>query len=123
MGVGRRAPHRVRAAYAQALKEIPLPVRSLTGIDPDGLAIIAEAEIAQRRVQFGLLWGLPRLWIALPDHLPAVLGFLTGIDTDRPELHVTEPDHLEWACTKNRAAQIKREGLAAWRAAQKECEG
>lgn len=127
MGVGRLAPHRVRAKYARALAEIPLPVRSFTGVEPSALLTLAEAEIGGRRVEFGVLAGTPRLWVSFPEHLPPVVGYLTGLDSaadgDAPELHVTESDHLEWARHAGRAARIKTEALAVWRAAQRECEG
>ncbi|MDN3241841.1 hypothetical protein [Glycomyces tritici] len=128
MGVGRLAPHQVRARYAQALKEIPLPVRSFTGIDPGGLTPVGEAEIAGRRVQFGVLYAIPRLWITFPEHLPPILGFLTGFDGTagdamRTELHVTELDHLDWARQPGQAATLKRAAADIWRAAQRECEG
>lgn len=149
MGVGRLAPHRVRARYAQALKEIPLPVKSFGGIDPEGLATVAETHIGGRRVRIGVLYAIPRLWITFPDILPPVLGFVTGFATgfyraagDRPilgaasadqgapglgtgraELHITEPDHLDWARQPGRAQAIKHEAIAAWLAAQRECEG
>lgn len=143
MGVDRLAPYRIRARYAKALREIPLPVKSFTGINPGGLAIVAETEIAGRRVQFGVLYAIPRLWITLPEHLPTVLGFVTGFDctatdnapadtgvadhavavTTPPELHITELDHLDWARQPGRAATIKREAVAAWQAAQRQCEG
>jgi hypothetical protein len=123
MGVGRLAPHRVRARYAQSLKEIPLPVRSFAGIDPGGLTIVGEAEIAGRRVQFGVLYAIPRLWMTFPEYLPPVLGFVTGLDITGPELHITEPDHLGWARQPGRAGELKREALAVWQAAQRECEG
>jgi hypothetical protein len=127
MGVGRLAPHRVRAKYTRALAEIPLPVRSFTGIDPSALQTIAETAIAGNRVEFRILAGTPRLWVLLPDSLPQVIGYLTGLDCTAeggaPEFHVTETDHLEWARHTGRAARIKREALAAWQAAQRECEG
>jgi hypothetical protein len=124
MGVGRLAPHRVRARYAKALKEIPLPVRSF---DPSGLRVLAEVEIAGTRVEFGLLPGTPRLWVTLPERVPPLLGYVTGLDSvaygGAIELHVTETDHLEWARHTGRAARLKTEALAAWVAAQRECEG
>lgn len=140
MGVGRLAPYRIRARYAQALKEIPLPVRSFGGIDPAALTTVGEADIAGRRVQFGKLYAIPRLWITLPDQIPPVLGFLTGFDctatdhvengptaavrtTANPELHITALDHLDWARHPNRAAALKREACTAWLATQKEYEG
>lgn len=147
MGVGRLAPYRVRARYAKALKEIPLPVRSFTGIEPAALHTLAEAEIGGRRVEFGILAGTPRLWVSCPEHLPPVIGYLTGLDSAAfnsavfnsaefnsavfnsatgsvaLELHITETDHLEWARHTGRAARIKTEGLAAWQAAQRDCEG
>lgn len=128
MGVGRLAPHRVRAKYARALAEIPLPVRSFDGIDPSALTIIAEKTIASRTVQFGLLSGSPRLWLVFTEEYPQVLGYLTGLENTaltngRPELHVTEPDHIGWARQSGHARQLKTAGLSAWRAAQRECEG
>lgn len=123
MGVGRRAPHQVRARYARALAEIPLPITSFSGIDPGGLVTIGEAEIGGRKLHFGLLYAIPRLWISFPDRLPPVLGFVTGLDAQTTDLHITDLDHLEWARQAGRAAQIKREAVAVWQAAQRECEG
>jgi hypothetical protein len=144
MGVGRLAPHRVRAKYARALAEIPLPVRSFERIDPSALQILAEDDIGGRRLQFGVLAATPRLWIAFTDELPPVLGYLagltgqstrtgtglstgagagSGLSTSVPQLHITELDHLEWARHTGRARQIKTAALAAWNAAQRECEG
>jgi hypothetical protein len=79
MGIGRLAPHRVRAKYARALAEIPLPVRSFERIDPSALQILAETDIGDRRIQFGVLAATPRLWIAFTDEVPPVLGYLTGL--------------------------------------------
>ncbi|WP_205325856.1 hypothetical protein [Glycomyces sp. YM15] len=128
MGVGRLAPYRIRARYDQALREIPLPVRSFGGIDPDGLTTVAETEVFGRQVRFGVLYAIPRLWITLPEHVPPVLGFITGFDTTAsgsacPELHITGLDHLDWARQPGRAAALKREAVAAWHVAQRECEG
>jgi hypothetical protein len=99
-----------------------LPVRSFTGIDPSELRMLAEAEIAGSRVEFGILVGSPRLWVTFPERIPPVLGYLTGHDS-AGGAHSTETDHLEWARRSGRAARIKAEALAAWQAAQKECEG
>jgi hypothetical protein len=123
MGVGRLAPHRVRARYAKALAKIPLAITSFSGIDPTALVTIGETEIADRRVQFGLLYAIPRLWITFPDHLPPVPGFVTGFHTESPDLHITDLDHLAWARHTGRAERLTREAVAAWRAAQRECEG
>lgn len=128
MGVGRLAPHRIRARYAQALREIPLPVRSFGGIDPGGLTTVAETEVGGRSVRFGVLYGIPRLWITFPEHLPPILGFVTGFDSTatssaKPELHITELDHLGWVRQPGRTTALKRAAVAAWRAARRECEG
>lgn len=123
MGVGRLAPYRVRAAYAKALAEIPLPVRSFTGIDPAALKTIGEAEIAGRVLEFGVLLGTSRLWVTMPGQVPPVLGYITGLDNGRYELHLTELDHHEWARHTGRPVLIKREAQAVWQAAQRECEG
>lgn len=124
MGVGRIAPHRVRARYAQALRSIPLPVRSFGAVDPGGLTTIGEAEIDDRLVRFGVLFAIPRLWITFPEQVPTLLGFVTGFDgAAKPELHLTEPDHLAWARKPRRTHALKREAAAAWEAAQRDCEG
>lgn len=122
MGVGRFAPHRVRARYAKALKEIPLPVRSFAGIDPDSLVILGEVEIDDRLVRIGILYAIPRLWIVVPEHVPPVLGFVDGIETGRPALHVTEPDHLEWSRRRGRGIRITHEAIVIWRGAQRDCD-
>ncbi|WP_030144375.1 hypothetical protein [Glycomyces sp. NRRL B-16210] len=126
----------MRARYARALAEIPLPVRSFAGIDPCALTVLGETEIADRRLRFGVLVGTPRLWIALAESdsgvspegsvalsVPSVLGYLTGLDSGAPELHITELDELDWSRKPGRAAQIKREAMTVWRSAQRECEG
>ncbi|MEU6860352.1 hypothetical protein AB0B28_15960 [Glycomyces sp. NPDC046736] len=135
MGLGRSAPHRARARYAKALKEIPLPVRSFTGVDPSSVTVIGETEISDRTLHFGVITQIPRLWILAPGHVPPVVGFLTGLrpeldsepdsaqGTSRIDLHITELDHLDWASHPGRAARIKREALAAWTAAHRTCEG
>ncbi|GAA1662788.1 hypothetical protein GCM10009830_05100 [Glycomyces endophyticus] len=123
MGLGRLAPHWIRARYAKALNEIPLPVRSFGGIDPAALTVLAEVEIAGQVLRFGRLAQVPRLWITLPDQYPQVMGFLTGLETGRPDLHLTELDHLEWASRPGRAAHIKREALTAWNIPSRNCEG
>jgi hypothetical protein len=116
--------------YARALAEIPLPVRSFEGIDPSALQVLAEADIGDRRIRFGVLATTPRLWIAFTDELPPVLGYITGLinpgpgaGPGAPQLHITERDHLEWARHTGRVRQIKSTALAAWNAAQRECEG
>ena len=123
MGVGRLAPHRIRARYARVLKEIPLPVRSFAGIDPSALTIVGEVEIAYRQIEFGKLPHLPRLWISAPDQTPPIMGFLTGLDSGSPELHITGRDHLDWVRASGRSGRIKRAALVAWQASQKECRG
>lgn len=126
MGVGRLAPHRVRAKYARALAEIPLPVRSFDGIDPTALTIVAEEAIANRTVQFGLLAGTPRLWLVLAEEQPQVLGYLIGLENavlNEGGLHITAPDHIAWARQSGHVRQLKTAGLSAWQAAQRECEG
>jgi hypothetical protein len=47
----------------------------------------------------------------------------SGLSTSVPQLHITELDHLEWARHTGRTRQIKTAALAAWNAAQRECEG
>ncbi|WP_205324996.1 hypothetical protein [Glycomyces sp. YM15] len=138
MGVGRLAPHRVRAKYARALAEIPLPVRSREGTDPRTLVMIASATVADRELLFGLLPHHPRLWVVFAECDPPILGHLTGLSDatfnggpgpgsvtapGEPELHITAREHLDWTRLGGRAAQIKREAVAAWQAAQRECEG
>lgn len=127
MGVGRLAPFRVRAKYARALAEIPLPVRSFNGIDPAALQILSEVEVSGRRLQFGALAGTTRVWIVLPEEYPQVLGYVTGLEGTGlgggPAVHITELDHLEWARHSGRARAIKSAAVAAWQGAQRECEG
>lgn len=143
MGVGRLAPQRVRAKYARALAEIPLPVRSFADIDPSTLTKIGEATVADRMLWFGVIVGVPRVWVAFADNeigdqspgcpraavraprltVQSVIGYLTGFDDGLPELHITELDHLDWARRPGLAGQIKRTAMTVRRAAQRECEG
>lgn len=135
MGVGRLAPHRVRAEYARALAANPLPVRSHAGSDPRALVMIASAVVADRELHFGILPHHPRLWVVFADHDPPILGHLTGL-TDaahstglnpadapgEPELHITAREHLGWAGAEGRRAQITHAAVTAWQAAQRVCE-
>jgi hypothetical protein len=123
MGVGRLAPHRIRAAYAKALGEIPLPVRSRSGLDARALTMFAEASVGGRRLEFGTLAAMPRLWVAFADVDPPVLGYVTGLAAGAPELHITETMHCEWARSGDHGSQIKREAAAVWQRLSTECEG
>lgn len=123
MGLGRRAPHRTRAAYALALRSIPLPVRSISAPVSEALTVLGQAEVGGRLVQFGTLTEAPRLWIALPDADPPVFGYLTGLVGGAPTLQVTDQSHLAWTRVGDHTEQLKRAGLEVWRAAQRTCEG
>ncbi|WP_030154937.1 hypothetical protein [Glycomyces sp. NRRL B-16210] len=123
MGMTHLGPHRARARYEKALKAIPLPVRSLEGIDPGVLVNVGETEIAGRRIEFGILPGSPRLWITVPDHLPPVIGYAAGFDSRRLDMHLTELDHFDWTTSPGRVAALKRAAFAAWTSAQRDCEG
>jgi hypothetical protein len=123
MGVGRLAPHRVRERYAKALKAIPLPIRTFTGVAPDALVSVGETAIAGRRIEFAILPGTPRLWITAPDLVPPVIGYATGFETRLLDVHLTEPDHRDWACGPGRVATLKRAAFDAWTRAQRTCEG
>lgn len=123
MGVGRLAPHRIRAAYARALAEIPLPVRTSPGLNAGVLTMFGDATVAGRRLQFGTLADMPRLWVAFTEIDPPVLGYLTGLASGTPELHITETAHLEWARTARNSECVKHEAVTVWQAVQRECEG
>jgi hypothetical protein len=122
MGVGRLAPHRIRERYAKALNAIPLPIRTLTGVDPRVMVSVGGAEIAGRRVEFAILPGTRRLWITAPDHIPPVIGYATGFEPRLLDVHLTELDHIEWASGPGRVAALKRAALDAWTSAQRTCE-
>ncbi len=123
MGVGRLAPHRVRAKYARALAEIPLPVRTGPGLDARALTMIGEATVNGRRLHFGTLADMPKLWVAFAEIDPPVLGYVSGLAAGSPELQITETAHLEWARTVGNTAAVEDEAMAIWRAVQRECEG
>ena len=125
MGIGMtRVPtQRTRDRYAKALNAIALPVRTPTGIDPDALITVAHTEIADRHITFAILPGSPRLWITVPGQLPPVIGHVSGFDTRRLDLHLTEPDHYYWATGTGRVAALKRAAFDAWTNAQRDCEG
>lgn len=147
MGVGRKAPHRTRAAYARALAAIPLPVRAISAPVTEALTVLGTAEIGGRTVQYGTATAAPRLWVAFADVTPPVVadagppvvagaprpvatgaappvfGYLSGLVGEQPTLHVTDQRHLNWTRTGDRAEQLKRHGLAVWRDAQRTCQG
>ncbi|THV30211.1 hypothetical protein [Glycomyces paridis] len=123
MGVGRNSSYRIRERYAKALKAIPLPIRTLSGVDPQALVNVGETELAGRRIVFAVLPGSPRLWITVPDLLPPVIGYASGFDTRRLDLHLTELDHIDWAAGPGRVTALKRAAHEAWAAAQRDCEG
>ena len=125
MGIGmtRIPTQRLRDRYAKALKAIPLPIRTLTGIDPDVLITVAQAEVAGRRIEFAILPGSPRLWITAPDLHPPVIGYTSGFDSRRLDVHLTEHDHHDWATTPASVTAIKRAAYDAWANTQRDCEG
>jgi hypothetical protein len=123
MGMSRISTQRTRDRYAQALRAIPLPVRTLAGAAPAALVTVGETEIAGRRIEFAILPGSPRLWITVPDLLPPVIGYTSGFGSQRLDLHLTELDHIDWAAGPGRVAAIKRAAYHAWTSAQRDCEG
>lgn len=123
MGMMHLSAHRARARYAKALNAIPLSVQTPAGIDPEALTTVGSAEVAGRRVEFGVLPGSPRLWITVPGHFPPVVGWVSGFETRRLDLHLTELDHLDWTAEPGRTAALKRAAFDAWTSAQRECEG
>ncbi|GAB4007458.1 hypothetical protein GCM10029992_61260 [Glycomyces albus] len=123
MGLGRTAPHRLRATYARALAEIPLPVRSIAAPIDEALTVLGQAQIGGRPIRFGTLAEAPRLWVAFADTSPPVFGYLSGLVGERPILQVTETTHLPWTREADHTEQLKRHGLEVWRAAQRWCEG
>ncbi|GAB3995470.1 hypothetical protein GCM10029992_12790 [Glycomyces albus] len=123
MGIGRKAPHRVRTSYARALAQIPPPVRSIGAPAHEALTVLGQTEIEGRLVQFGILTAAPRLWVAFPETAPSVFGYLTGLVADDPQLHLTEPVHQHWALHPGRSETVRRHGLAVWHEAKRTCEG
>lgn len=118
MGVGRKAPHRTRAAYAAALAAIPLPVRAISAPVAEALTVLDQTEIDGRTVQYGTLATAPRLWVALADTTPPVLGYLTGLATADPQLHLTAPDHQHWATRPGHSDAIRAHALTVWHQAR-----
>ncbi|WP_199044179.1 hypothetical protein [Glycomyces salinus] len=123
MGVGRRAPHRVRAAYAHALEAIPLPVRAISAPVEEALTVLGTAEIGGRTVQFGTTIAAPRLWVAFADAIPPVFGYLSGLVTSQPQLHLTTEAHRDWTGQADHTDTLIGHGLAVWHEAQRWCEG
>lgn len=123
MGVGRLAPHRIRAKYARALAEIPLPVRTGPSLGARALTMLGDATVDGRHLHFGTLADMPKLWVAFAELDPPVLGYLSGLVSGSPELNITETSHLEWARSGGNTAAIKREAMVVWQAVQRECEG
>src|SRR5690606_34228731 len=97
MGLGRKAPHRSRAAYAAVLAQIPLPVRAISAPVDQALTVLGTAVIDGRAVQYGTAADAPRLWVAFADTTtPPVFGYLSGLVAEQPVLHITDQSHLAW---------------------------
>lgn len=123
MGLGRTAPHRVRAAYARALASIPLPVRSVAAPIDEAMTVLGRAEVDDRDVHYGTVSDAPRLWMAFPGHHPPVFGYITGLVYEEPTLHITAQNHLAWTSRGDRSDALVRHGLEVWREVQRWCEG
>lgn len=121
MGLGRKAPHRARAAYARVLAQIPLPVRAISTPVEEALTVLDQTEIGGRTVQFGTLATAPRLWVAFADAAPPVFGYLTGLAASDPQLHLTTPAHQHWATRPGRSDAIRAHALTVWHQAQQDC--
>lgn len=128
MSLSRYAPHRIRATYLRALKELPIPTAPPEAVDPSELTVLGRAWISKRRIVLGTLAEAPRLWLAFTDHDPPLIGYVTGLVVGEPELWVFEDAHRAWATEGGNAAALKRAAAHVWFEVKhptgyRECEG
>ncbi|MCH7231839.1 hypothetical protein L0U85_13390 [Glycomyces sp. L485] len=121
--MSRFSPPRVRAAYAKALAQVPIPAQTVAAPDPSALTVLGSATIDGRAVEFGVCADAPRLWVAFADAEPALLGFLSGLVVGEPDLWVCETTHLSWIRAGTNAPEVKRAAAKVWFDCQKFCEG
>lgn len=122
----RFAPHRTRAHYLSALKDLPIPVRLADPPDPARITVLGTATIADRTVRFGTVASAPRLWMALETAEEPLLGYVTGLAAGEPDLWVCEGAHREWVVEAAHARELKRAAARVWTACVEhggECEG
>ncbi|HEU5129734.1 MAG TPA: hypothetical protein VFU12_17275 [Glycomyces sp.] len=123
MGVGRTAPHRVRAAYLRALTALPIPDRSPRVPAPVPLTVLATATAAGRDLAFCTYTASPRLWVACNATAPTPFGFLTGLSSGEPDLWISDYAHEAWIRESDHTAQIRAVALRVWEDCIRACDG
>ncbi|WP_026923231.1 hypothetical protein [Glycomyces arizonensis] len=123
MSRSRYAPHRIRARYLRALAAAPIAVQLTDPIDPARLTVLDAHTIADRTVHFGTMASAPRLWLSFPDHEPALLGYMTGLTVNEPDLWLCEPAHRDWTSQGDNTSRLKEAAGLVWFTCQRTCEG
>lgn len=96
---------RIKERYLQALKAIPLPIRTTTTPEPVltfdlvGLPILATEPIGDRDVRYSLVLGQARFRLTFTNIDPNLIGHIIDLDTPNPRLIIAGPLHTEWALT------------------------
>jgi hypothetical protein len=126
VSLSRYAPFRLRAGYLRALTALPVPERRAEAIDPSRLTVLGRAWIDRRRLIFGTLTDAPRLWVAFHDPAesePSLIGYLTGLVYDEPELWLCDDAHRAWTLEGDNTAKLKRAAATVWSECRRDCEG
>ncbi|WP_026923141.1 hypothetical protein [Glycomyces arizonensis] len=123
MGVGRTAPHRVRAAYLRALTALPIPDRSARMPDPVLLTVLGTAAVAGRDLAFCTFTASPRLWVGFDSAEPRPFGFLTGLSSGDPDLWISDYEHETWISESDHGMRIKTAAVRVWEDGIRACGG
>lgn len=130
MVTSRFAPLRLRTRYRTplpALNAASTPVRAPADLacppDPARLTVLGRGTVLGREVHFGTLASAPRLWAALAYVEKPLLGYVTGLVENEPELLTCDGPHRAWAGETATARELERAAASVWRSCLHDCEG
>lgn len=91
--------------------------------DPARLTVLGRENILGRGVHFGTLASAPRLWAALTDADEPLLGYVTGLVENEPELLACDGPHRAWVGDAATVRELERAAVSVWRSCLRHCEG
>ena len=85
---------------------------------------MGEAVVDDRKLAFGILRNHPRIWITTdtPEG-PTLLGHLTGIVNDVPDLWICDHESWPWILNGDNATRIEEAALHIWQECLRNCDG
>jgi hypothetical protein len=120
----RNAPLEVRRAYQRALAALPVQSSVVFPPDLDSLTTVGTAVVGGQTLAFGILRNHPRIWItADAPEGPTLLGHLSGVVNDVPDLWICDHESWPWILSGDIADQIEEAAVRVWQECLRDCDG